>query len=338
LNDCLNTLTDVDESLLPAEAIAFLHEWLGAGWRVEPLRGDASVRAYYRIIGPGGESYMLAYYPEPVRPQVQRFLGAYEAIRAHSRIPGVLRHSPFAVAQYDVGDKTLLDVLREDHAAGVRYYREAIELLVAFQQAPGAGLNPAFTAEFFFNELEMTREFYVGRLLGVTDNQQLIQAFITLSENVASHPYILCHRDYHGENLHVFDGRLFMIDYQDLRLGPDTYDLASLLRDRGVAALLGEDTERDLIAHYRALCGSDERLDHRYYETLLQRSIKILGTFARQAVTRDRLHYLDFIPPTLESIRVCLTQLPEYSALASLFPMSFSLDAARASLTGSTNL
>jgi aminoglycoside/choline kinase family phosphotransferase len=338
LNDCLTTLTDANESLLPAEAVAFLHEWLGDDWRVEPLRGDASVRAYYRIVGPGGERYMLAYYPEPVRPQLQRFLGAYDAIREHSRIPAVLRHSPFAVAQHDVGDKTLLDVLREDHAEGIRYYRQAIELLVAFQQSPGTELNPAFTAEFFLGELEMTREFYVEKLLGVTNNEQLISSFVSLSENVSEHPYVLCHRDYHGENLHLFDGTLFMIDYQDLRLGPDTYDLASLLRDRGVARLLGEETERELIAFYRELGGFDDRLEHRYYETLLQRSIKILGTFAKQAVTRGRLHYLEFIPPTLESIRVCLSQLPEYSVLASLFPMSFSLDDAVASLTGTTNL
>ena len=42
---------------------------------------------------------------------------------------------------------------------------------------------------------------------------------------------MLCHRDYHSRNLMLHDGRLHIIDFQDARLGPDTYDLASLLRD-----------------------------------------------------------------------------------------------------------
>ena len=33
-------------------------------------------------------------------------------------------------------------------------------------------------------------------------------------------------------------------------MGPDTYDLASLLRDRGVARILGEETELELVDYY----------------------------------------------------------------------------------------
>ena len=29
----------------------------------------------------------------------------------------------------------------------------------------------------------------------------------------------------------LHEGRLYMIDFQDARMGPDTYDLVSLLRD-----------------------------------------------------------------------------------------------------------
>ena len=91
-------------------------------------------------------------------------------------------------------------------------------------------------------------------------------------------------------------------------MGPDTYDLASLLRDRGVARILGQDTEMELVDYYG-------RPRQRYFETLLQRSIKILGTFARQALVRGRKHYLDFIPPALESIARCVEELPEYRKL-----------------------
>jgi aminoglycoside/choline kinase family phosphotransferase len=91
-------------------------------------------------------------------------------------------------------------------------------------------------------------------------------------------------------------------------MGPDTYDLASLLRDRGVARVLGRETEMELVGYY----GCPKQ---RYFETLLQRSIKILGTFAKQVIVRGRTHYLDFIPPALESIGRCLEELPEFRKL-----------------------
>ena len=109
-------------------------------------------------------------------------------------------------------------------------------------------------------------------------------------------------------------------------MGPDMYDMASLLRDRGVAEILG-DRELELLDLY----GGDR---HRYFEVLLQRSLKILGTFARQPIERGRLHYLDFIPSTLASVRRCLDELPEHGALARLFPMDFSLPQARERLKG----
>jgi aminoglycoside/choline kinase family phosphotransferase len=152
---------------------------------------------------------------------------------------------------------------------------------------------------------------------------------------------VLCHRDYHGQNIHIFNEKLYLIDYQDLRMGPDTYDLASLLRDRGVARILGEQTELELIDYYaewrlhglpaRSELPQGERrsMRRRYFETLLQRSLKILGTFSKQPIVRGRMWYLDFIPPTLESIHRCIDELPEYGALTSLLPKDFSVATAR---------
>ena len=327
-------------SSLPPEAAGYVDEWLGPGWSAAALAGDASVRAYYRITAADGRTYMLAWYPEEVRGQLARFLGAYEAIAQHGRVPEVLQSCDVAVLQDDVGDRTLYDVLHEDREEGIRLYREAIDLLAAFQKAPDRGLNAPFTAEFFFRELEMAREFYVEKLMG-GDVEPIVPMLKILCENVALHPYVLCHRDFHGQNLHVINDVVYLIDYQDLRQGPDTYDMASLLRDRGVARILGDDMEMELLGEYEARSSSPARpgpstharddmtLRQRYFETLLQRSIKILGTFSKQPIVRGRMHYLEFIPATLESIRRCLEELPEYAALRDIFPLAFDPDAAR---------
>lgn len=314
-------------STLPEEAANDVTEWLGPGWSAQPLAGDASVRAYYRLLSPGGETFILTYYPPEVRAQLQRFLAAYESVVPHGRVPRVLRHSACAVMQYDVGDRSLYDVLHQDRGEGVRLYRGAIELLVQFQQATSE-INKPFTAGWFLNELEMAREFYVEKLNARDDTEDLRPVLKKLAEKVARHPYVLCHRDFHGQNLHIKDGTIYLIDYQDLRMGPHTYDLASLLRDRGVARIIGDAAESELLEYYGSLIGADGNLHDCYFETLLQRSIKILGTFSKQPITRGKMHYLEFIPPTLESIGRCLAELPEWRALGRWFSNDFSLERA----------
>ncbi|HEX2836009.1 MAG TPA: phosphotransferase [Thermoanaerobaculia bacterium] len=315
-------------SSLPPDAAQYLEHWLGPGMVARPLAGDASVRAYYRVTAPDGRTWILAYYPEEVRGQLARFLSSYEVVAPHARLPEVVQHCDIAVLQHDVGDRTLFDVLHDDRDEGIRLYHAAIDLLVRFQRAPDRRLNTPFTAEFFYNELAMAREFYVERLMGGT-GADLEPYAKSICESVARHPYVLCHRDYHGQNIHIFNEQLFLIDYQDLRMGPDTYDLASLLRDRGVARILGDGTELEFLELYRARIGADAAIRRRYFETLLQRSIKILGTFAKQPIARGRMHYLDFIPATLESIERCLEELPEYAPVRDIVPLAFDLDAAR---------
>jgi hypothetical protein len=310
----------------PAELEGYLRATLGDEIEVDPLLGDASVRAYYRVVAPGGTRYMVAYYPEPVREGVGRFLGAWEAIRHHASVPRIHSHCEFAVVQEDVGDVTLFELLEREPERAYTLYRASIDLLVRFQRSPAeaGAINPPFTKEDFLRELAMTGEFWVRRMCGVDDPERLGRlrgCFEALSAALANHPYVLCHRDFHGQNLHVFNEHVYMIDFQDLRMGPDTYDLASLLRDRGVARSLGFHAERELIDSYRDRAGSDCALPRRYFETLLQRSIKIVGTFARQSIERDRHHYLAYIPPTLESIRLCVGELPDYRDLLEAFPL-----------------
>src|SRR3954469_8394845 len=325
-------MTDVS---LPDDAAAFLTECVGEGWSARPLPGDASVRRYFRVSVPDGSTRMLTWYPEEVRRDLTRVLSAYHAASKHAYLPRLIDHSDAAMLQQDVGDQTAFDLLHRDREEGIRWYRKAITLLVYFQKAGAVDINPPFTGDFFFNELEMSREFFFEKLMDVSaDDTLAVKPLLRrLADNISRHPYVLCHRDYHGQNIHISNDKLYVIDYQDLRMGPDTYDVASLLRDRGVARILGEETELELVDYYadwrthglpaRTELPQGERRStrRRYFETLLQRSLKILGTFSKQPLTRGRMGYLDFIPPTLESVRRCIDELPEYGALASLIPM-----------------
>jgi N-acetylmuramate 1-kinase len=330
-------------SALPESAATSLRKWLGDAWTAVKLTGDASVRVYYRVTMPEGGTYVMAWYPDEVRPELKRYLAAYDAVSKYAYVPKVLEYDDCAALQQDIGNQTLFDLLHENREEGVKWYRKAVTLLIYFQRGGAVDINPPFTADFFSTELEMSREFYVHQLMGVEREKSLEMEplFRRLALNISRHPYVLCHRDYHGQNIHIINDKLYVIDFQDMRMGPDTYDLASLLRDRGVARLFGEDTELELVDYYaewRAV-GVPGRSDlpqrerrstrRRYFETLLQRSLKILGTFSKQPITRGRMWYLDFIPPTLESVRRCIDELPEYGPIGERLPMDFSIEAAR---------
>lgn len=311
---------------VPAEAAAALDRWLGgARWDSEAIAGDASTRQYFRIRSSDGSTSVLTFYPPDAREGLARFLKANAALSGRVPVPGVIASDEASVLQEDVGDVSLAALLERDREAAVSRYHEAVELIAEFDSVEAAGrrVNPPFDRAKFSDELDMTRTYYVESLAGM-DSAALKPLFDALASRLAEHPYALCHRDYHGHNLYLFNGSLYVIDYQDMRLGPDTYDLASLLRDRGVFRTLGRELEGMFLATHAAARGETvERLRARYLEALLQRSIKAIGTFARLTVVYGRRQYLAYIEPTLETVRECAGELDEWRELHSLFPFEF---------------
>src|SRR5919204_338193 len=127
----------------------------------------------------------------------------------------------------------------------------------------------------------------------------LAQEYAAIVEELADERRVLCHRDYHSRNLMLKEGTLYIIDFQDARMGPDTYDLASLLRDSYVD--LSDRDVDDLIAYFLALKGrpDDEDFRRRFDLMALQRNLKALGTFGYQTTTRRNPVYIQYIPRTL---------------------------------------
>jgi aminoglycoside/choline kinase family phosphotransferase len=130
---------------------------------------------------------------------------------------------------------------------------------------------------------------------------------------------VLCHRDYHSRNLMVHGGTLHIIDFQDARMGPDTYDLVSLLRDSYVD--LPERTVDELIAYFLALggCAGDAASFRRRFDLMaLQRNLKALGTFGYQTTTRRNTVYIQYMPRTLRYARENLLKYDRFAKLREL--------------------
>jgi aminoglycoside/choline kinase family phosphotransferase len=110
-----------------------------------------------------------------------------------------------------------------------------------------------------------------------------------------------------------------VIDFQDARMGPDTYDLVSLLRDSYVD--LAPDDVEALIAIFleRADASPDmTAFRERFDRMALQRNLKALGTFGYQASVRGNQAYLPYVSRTLGYVRDNLRRHPRFDGIAAV--------------------
>jgi N-acetylmuramate 1-kinase len=296
---------------------------------ITPLSGDASTRRYFRLHSKG-ESSVLALYPEPFVAEELTFLTVRSLMDAYGLpVPRVLDLDPARgiVVLEDLGDLTLQELLREqDPSRGLDLYRDALDQLATLQREGGKGprragcFQIAFDIEKLSWELHYFLKHFVEGLRGcdltAEDRATLAEGIHRLSAEIASWPRVLCHRDFHSRNLMFHRERLFWIDFQDARMGPATYDLASLLRDSYVELPVAFVAERAEEFRQKAL--PDEPRDtwqRRFDLTCVQRNLKALGTFGFMATARGNDVYLPYVPRTLAHARRNLLRYPELAGL-----------------------
>jgi aminoglycoside/choline kinase family phosphotransferase len=173
--------------------------------------------------------------------------------------------------------------------------------------------------DFFLTH--MLRQLCGGRITP-GDETTLRGQFLKIASILAQQPRVLTHRDYHSRNLMWHQGRLHVIDFQDARLGPCQYDLASLLYDSYV--VLPADLRAALLSYYlERKAVLDGPLDYEHFMHIfdymcLQRNLKALGTFAFQIAVKQNLRYTSAISPTLGYIQHHLSRHPELAPLTEL--------------------
>ena len=303
--------------------------------RVVPLTGDASDRKYFRIIPADGPSIVLALHAGVIDFATLPFANVGTLMQQIPLpVPAILGHSDALgiVALQDLGDVTLQAHLgaasAAEHAA---LYRQAVALIEQLQRRGGElqsdawlPYRMAFDVEKLTWELEFFAKHFIegyrGAAFSPADREALAAEWASIVGELAAEPRVLCHRDYHSRNLMLSDGSLHIIDFQDARMGPDTYDLVSLLRDSYVDIA---DRELDeLIAYFLALKTRDgaaastaDEFRRRFDLMALQRNLKALGTFGYQTITRRNTVYIQYIPRTLRYARTNLEKYPRFTRL-----------------------
>jgi len=327
---------------LTARVTAYLRQEGVDGATLSFLTPDASDRRYVRVTPRQASPYVLAVHSGPIEFDRLPFANVAALLSAMPvPVPRILGHSnPLGVvALEDLGDITLQAHLESTARADLdAHYREAIEHVATIQrrgQELAHGQFLPYTLAFDVPKLMFELDFFATHFLEghrstalpASARAALGEEFVRLASELADEPRVVCHRDYHSRNLMVHAGTLAIIDFQDARMGPDTYDLASLLRDSYVE--LEADAVDAFIAHFLSLdrgphghAGDAVAFRTRFDTMALQRNLKALGTFGYQASKRGNRAYLGDVPRTLGYLRTTFERRPRFARLRELLTPS----------------
>jgi aminoglycoside/choline kinase family phosphotransferase len=319
----------------PAERLRLYLDRTGIAARrptVTALAGDASDRRYFRVSAAGEPSQVAAVHSASFVFEELPFVIVGRLLEAMPvRVPRVLGHDEElgVLMLVDLGDVTLQAKLATaSQAERSSLYRDAIRIITTLQrrgrQLASPDLLPyqlAFDVEKLMFELRFFTSHFLeahrGVILSDTARTDLEREFASIAQALAAEPRVFCHRDYHSRNLMLCDGHLHVIDFQDARMGPDTYDLVSLLRDAYVD--FAHEEVDELVAAFLAASqiGGAAAGDfwRRFDLMTVQRTLKALGTFGFQATSRGNDRYLENVPRTLTVLRGALAAHARFSPL-----------------------
>jgi aminoglycoside/choline kinase family phosphotransferase len=331
---------------------------------ITKLTGDASTRSYFRAQA-GRAAVIAALYAEPfddderALDKLTRLEASNPSARltfasnplAHIEVTDLLLRGGLPVPRVlaasgkdavmlfeDVGDVRLQDWLSgRSQGEVVDAYRNALALAVRIQQATEQALaTDSICSHLAFDEAKLRWELgfffanYFNRYLHMRldpATSNAVQAdFKELCFDLAGRPRVLTHRDYHARNLMMHRGGMFIIDHQDARMGPASYDVASLLSDpyttlpQGIAEQLVEWFIEQKAGSSVPLPDVNEFRAELELMTI-QRMLKAIGTYASQAAANN-LAYVGYIEPALHRAIAAIEKAGRFEATRALLEAS----------------
>ncbi|MBA2502734.1 MAG: phosphotransferase [Pyrinomonadaceae bacterium] len=309
--------------------------------KIVHLTPDASTREYFRIPWERKKTAVAAVYPEAFDPQVHPFLDITRLFaEARLPVPEILDVEPQhgIIVQEDLGDKQLRQVYETaSDEQQEEYLERAIGLIARIQAATemahaanSIASRLAFDEAKLIWELEFFVQHFFGSFLGTElkhGEQATLKAELNdLAAELAARPRTLCHRDYHTANLVVDKaGELRIVDHQDARMGPASYDLVSLLLDRqSVVPSLAQLREHRLLfleerrnSNLPAIDPDDFAREFRLMT--VQRGLKAVGTFSYQTAVCGRGEmYKQYIRPTFLIVQQAAEWLNRFPKLRAM--------------------
>jgi aminoglycoside/choline kinase family phosphotransferase len=294
---------------------------------IDALEKGGSDRKYYRIRFTDEHSVILVRYGDG-REENRYYCSIAEFLAGIGiHVPEIYHHDEQErlIWMEDLGE-TDLWAFREEPWDRLRpLYGQTLDEMAALHVKGHAALTVAdLTLQAEFNEdLYIWEQHYffencAGRVFGNGDAPEADAAALRgIARRLAEKPRVLVHRDFQSQNVLIYRGEAWLIDFQGLRPGLPQYDLASLVYDPYMP--LGAAEREEIIAGYieKVLeAGGEIAADFRATLDLcaMQRLMQALGAYGYLGLVKERTAFLNHIPPALASLREVLERIPGLDA------------------------
>lgn len=296
----------------------------GGRFRVEPLEKGGSGRLFYRLRF-GDMSVVFVKYDD-----------GREENRHYVSIARFLEHCGVAVPKIyfhdaeegliwmqDLGDADLWSFRSDEWEVRVGLYGSALRQ-VARLHARGVRelgrwevtLQRQFDETLYLWEQDYFFEHGVRGALGLGEEEvralAALPALRRLAERLAGLPRCLIHRDFQSQNIMIFEGTAWLIDFQGMRFGLPQYDVASLIFDPYVE--LSEGQREDLRKMYLAAAEEEGFEPPGDFEEVLlwcaaQRLMQALGAYGFLGLKCGYTSFLRHAPAARRSLCWVLSQI-----------------------------
>lgn len=287
---------------------------------VKTMTQEFSTRQYYRICQNDSQECQVLQVTEKFPSDEENPFICAQKIYEHFElaVPQILATVPSLgwVLLEDLGD----EFLQKEQSPEL--YKESLKCLVSIaskikkenlasdsklHQAPQ--WNWSFDLEKLQQEMAFTEENLFEFFLH-DRNSAFKNICQKNSQYLSDRPRVFCHRDYHSRNIMVFKGQVFIIDFQDSRMGPLSYDLVSLLWDPYVP--LKEEKRNYYLQFWmeqvkeqggiiKNIVDDTRNFSEELERMKIQRLLKAAGSYAGLLARRGRSDYLPYIIPAVDA-------------------------------------
>ena len=280
------------------------------------IKSDASFREFYRLYKGKGTSIV-------VTAKKERFknLLAYSTINKFLRANKILtpklysyNYNKSIIVIEDFGNLSFYNVLLSKKNK-LKVYKKIIDLLIKIQKIkPKSKIRninnkpyiiKKYSNKYLFEESNLFFDWYLPLFLNkkkaanikIKSNKILFKLYNKL--NFTNSCFV--HRDFHSQNLMKVGKKIGLIDSQDALIGNPAYDLVSLVDD--VRIRTSTKLKNQVYNYYFKKTSQKYRNNpQKFLEDFnilsVQRSLKIIGIFARLFKRDKKKQYLKFIPYT----------------------------------------
>ena len=310
----MTTINTIFDSSRPELIDKWLHLVLkGRNFTLTDLAADAGARRYFRITLPKEASLVLMDAPV-AHNDARQFTSIANLLASRGiHVPRVV-HANFEdglLLLSDLGDETYLSSLKSENAN--QLFDDATTVLVKMQTIDDVSLLSKYDAALMNQELALFNDWYIQKQLNIEldENTQdsLQNTLKIITERCVSQSSVLVHRDFMPRNLMVCGENPGILDFQDARIGPISYDVISLFKD----AFISWEEEEILdwtIRYWEKARKASLPVPPdfgEFYKDLewmgLQRHLKVLGVFSRLKHRDGKDHYISDAPRFLTYIR-----------------------------------